>query len=50
MVIHPKYIKKVSNSRYILNTDNVIRPKNKDKAQAKGQVKMALDYRALNKT
>ena len=49
MAIHLKYIKEVSDLRYVLNTNNVIRRKDEDKAQAKSQVKMALNYRVLNK-
>ena len=44
-----KYIGKISGIRYKMNTDTIIEPKSKDKSQAEGQIKIALDSKALSR-
>lgn len=47
MAINSKYVREVSNIRYRLNTSVTTNPKNKDKAQARGNIEMAIKSRRL---
>lgn len=49
MTTNPEYITEVSGISYGQNTDNMTRSKGEDKAKAKSQAKMALNYKALSK-
>lgn len=50
MAIYPENVKEVFDVWYGLKTSIIIRPKNKDEAQAKNQIEKILDYRALDRT
>ena len=50
MAVNQEYIKKLSGIRYKLNTCNMTKPKDKDKAQTKGQAKIVYDYKFLGRT
>lgn len=50
MAVDLENIEKVSSIRYGLITDDMTRSKDKDKAQAKDQVKMIPDYGILSRT
>ena len=45
-----KYIGKIFSIRYGLNTDNITRPKDNNKALAKSEMKMVSDYKVLSTT
>ena len=44
------YIREVSGIKYSLNTDNMTRPKGKDKAQIESQAEIISEYKTLSKT
>lgn len=49
MATNPEYVGEVSGIRYRLTTNNIMSQKDKNKAKIKGQTKIVLDCRSLNK-
>ena len=50
IISNPEYVRKVFSIRYNLNSGDIMRPKDEDKAKSKGQVEKVSDYRALSRT
>ena len=51
MTTDPEYVREVSSIRYGLNTDDMTKPKDKDKdeGQVESQVAIEVDYKTLSR-